>query len=201
VQRRLNRSMSMCRLGCGLAWAESITCYMGGPDPPWEGQFWWIRAPIVKYRHFLPYAVQKRLNLSICRFDCGVEWAEGCTSSIVLIVFARWRQCALVERHVAVTCRMTLNHPSTAAMRLMAKYFDHLLSLDTPTYTVPQIAKRFEPSTVLWAFHTIQPSTLCLKKRSQLLIVCNFNLFSKCLHCWKAYEICFKAYTRLPISL
>jgi len=35
VQRRLNRSR--CRLGCGLAWAESITCYMGGPDPPWEG--------------------------------------------------------------------------------------------------------------------------------------------------------------------
>jgi len=34
----------------------------------------------------------------------------------------------------------------------MANYFDHLLSLDTPTYTVAQIAKRFEPSTVLWAF-------------------------------------------------
>jgi len=31
--------------------------------------------------------------------------------------------------------------------------------LDTPTYTVVQIAKRFEPSTVLWAFHTIQPSS------------------------------------------
>jgi len=54
-----------------------------------------------------------------------------------------------VEGHVAVTCRITLNHPSTAAMRLMANYFDHLLSLDTPTYTVTQIAKRFEPSTVL----------------------------------------------------
>jgi len=39
----------------------------------------------------------------------------------------------------------------------MANYFDHLSSLDTPTYTVVQIAKRFEPSTVLWAFHTIQP--------------------------------------------
>jgi len=35
AQRRLNRSR--CRLGCGLAWAESIPCYMGGPDPPWEG--------------------------------------------------------------------------------------------------------------------------------------------------------------------
>ena len=35
VQRRLNRSR--CRLGCGFAWVECITCYMGGPDPPWEG--------------------------------------------------------------------------------------------------------------------------------------------------------------------
>jgi len=35
VQRRLNRSR--CRLGCGLAWAESITLYMGGPNPLWEG--------------------------------------------------------------------------------------------------------------------------------------------------------------------
>jgi len=48
-------------------------------------------------------------------------------------------------------------HKSTAAMRLLANYFDRLLSLDTPTYTVAQITKRFEPSTVLWAFHTIQP--------------------------------------------
>ena len=124
--------------------------------PHGKGQFWCIGAPIVKYRHFLPYDVQKRLSLSICRFDCELAWAEGCTSSIV---FARWRQCALVEGHVAVTCRITLHHPSTAAMRLMANYFDHLLSLNTPTYRVAQIAKRFEPSTVLWAFHTIQPSS------------------------------------------
>jgi len=94
---------------------------------------------------------------TICSFDCGLEWAEGCTSSIV---FARWRQCALVEGHVAVTCRITLNHPCTAAMRIMANYFDHLLFLDTPTYTVAQTAKRFEPSTVLWVFHTMQPSSL-----------------------------------------
>jgi len=51
-----------------------------------------------------------------------------------------------------------MNHASTATMRLMSNYFDHLLSLDTPTKTVAQAAKRFEPSTVLWAFRTIQPS-------------------------------------------
>jgi len=32
--------------------------------------------------------------------------------------------------HIAVACRITLNHPSTAAMRL-SDYFHHLLSLDT----------------------------------------------------------------------
>ena len=34
VQTRLNRSR--CCFGCGLAWAQCIMCYMGGPDPPWE---------------------------------------------------------------------------------------------------------------------------------------------------------------------
>jgi len=100
--------------------------------------------------------VQKRLNRSICRIGCGLQWAEGCTSSIV---FARWRQRALTEGHVTVTCRITMNHASTATMRLMSYYFDHLLSLGTPTKTVAQTAKRFEPSTVSWAFHTIQPSS------------------------------------------
>jgi len=63
-------------------------------------------------------------------FGLWLEWAEGCANSIV---FARWRQCALVGGHVIVGCRIALNHPSTAAMRLMPNYFDHLLSLDTPT--------------------------------------------------------------------
>jgi len=34
VKTRLNRSR--CRLGCGLAWAQSIMCYMAHPDLPWE---------------------------------------------------------------------------------------------------------------------------------------------------------------------
>jgi len=92
----------------------------------------------------------------MCRLGCGLAWAEGCTSSII---FARWRQYALMGGHVTVTCRIALNHLSTAAMRLMSNYFDHLSSLDTPTYIVAQIAERFEPNTLLWAFHTIQPSS------------------------------------------
>ena len=31
---------------------------------------------------------------------------------------------------LAITCRITLNHLSTAAMRLMSNYFHHLLFLD-----------------------------------------------------------------------
>ena len=60
----------------------------------------------------------------------STEWVEGCTNSIV---FARWRQHALMGGHVAVTSQIILNHPFTATMRLMSHYFDHLLSLDTPT--------------------------------------------------------------------
>jgi len=41
-----------------------------------------------------------------------------------------------VEGHVAVTCRITLNHLCTTAMHLMANYFDHLLSLGSYTLIV-----------------------------------------------------------------
>ena len=81
---------------CGLAWVESIMCYMGGPNPPWEGAILVDRGAHCKVYALSALAVQKRLNRSICRIGCGLEWAEGCTSSIV---FARWRQCALMEGH------------------------------------------------------------------------------------------------------
>jgi len=54
-------------------------------------------------------------------------------------------------------------------MRIMANYFDHLLSFDMPTYTVAHIAKRFEPSAVLWAFHTIQPFSTDIVQTSATL--------------------------------
>ena len=50
VQTQLKRSR--CRLGCGLAWAQGM-CYMGVQIRHLRGQFWWIGAPIVKYRHFV----------------------------------------------------------------------------------------------------------------------------------------------------
>ena len=46
----------------------------------------------------------KRLNRSICRLGCGLQWTEGCTSSIV---FARWRapMCPHGRKH----CRHLAN--------------------------------------------------------------------------------------------
>jgi len=65
-------------------------------------------------------------------------------------------QIHLMGGHIPATWRIRLNHSSAAATFLMPNYFDHLLSLDTPTQTVAQIAERFEPNTALWAFYKIQ---------------------------------------------
>ena len=53
------------------------------------------------------------------RFGCKLGNSE-------YIVNCRW-PC---KGRIAVTCRITLNHSSTAAMRLMSNYCHHLLSLD-----------------------------------------------------------------------
>ena len=45
--------------------------------------------------------------------------------------------------------------------------------------------------------------TLCLKKLPTFkfsVTLWNVNRFSKYLHCWKAYEICYKTYMALPTS-
>jgi len=87
--KRLNPSR--CRLGCRLGWAQVINrVRLGSKSPYGKGQFLGKGAPIVKYRDFLPWGVQKRMNGSI--LVCGLGCAEGSTSSIV---FARWRQCDL----------------------------------------------------------------------------------------------------------
>jgi len=74
-------------------------------SPIWGGNFWWIGAPIVNYRHLLPWAVQKRLNRSIYCLGCGLQWAEGCTNSIV---FGRWG-LMLMCHHGRTRCRRLSN--------------------------------------------------------------------------------------------
>ena len=106
-----------------------LSHFQRSKSPIGKGSFEWGKGQtVVKYiTHTSPRSVhpflhvQKRMNRSRCRLGCGLEWTEGCTSSIV---FSMWRQCALMGRHVAATWRIRLNHPSAAAMRLMSNYFD-----------------------------------------------------------------------------
>jgi len=49
VQTRLNRSR--CHVG---SHGPKSSCVKWGPDPPFEGAILVDRAPIVRYRHFLP---------------------------------------------------------------------------------------------------------------------------------------------------
>jgi len=48
-----------------------------------------------------------------------------------------------------------------------------LLSLTTLTYTVAQGGERFKPNTVLWAFHTIQSSSLVFIKYASNFYTCS----------------------------
>ena len=54
---------------------------------------------------------------------------------------------------------------------------------------------------------SVYHSTLCVKKSSKVPIfklsvtLSNLNRFSKCLHCWKAHEICYKTHTTLATLL
>jgi len=92
----------------------------GGPDPP--PREWAIlgkESSNVRYRDFLPWAVQKWLNRSICRLGCGLAWAEGGTSSIV---FARWCQCAHIGGHIGAFWRIRLNRLSAASTRSYVKW-------------------------------------------------------------------------------
>jgi len=63
------------------------SCYIGSRSAHGKGQFWEKGVPIVKHRDFLPWAVQKQLNRSICHLGCRLGWAKGSTNSVV---FSRW---------------------------------------------------------------------------------------------------------------
>ena len=103
----------------------------GGQDTPiGRGDFRWKKSHC-KYRHceyrdFLPWAVQERLNWSICRLDCGLGWAGD----------AQVQSCSPGGINVP-TWEGTLAPPGeynwTIRLRrwcgLMSNYFDHLLLL------------------------------------------------------------------------
>jgi len=186
VQTRLNRSR--CRFGCGLAWAQSIMCYMGGPNP------WSERAILVdKGAQATRHCVRWRLSSPspqrkgggwkqprhfsadvLCRKLCKNGWTDPLAVGLWTRVdrrmhkFNRIHQVAPMCPHGRTRCCHLSNNiePDNilgVPLRGEAPYGKLLWPLiifgHTPTYTVAQTAKRFEPSNVLWAFHTIQSSS------------------------------------------
>jgi len=129
-----NRSLILCRNGWTIQIPFGLWAWMGPGIicsrriHQGKGQFLGKGAPIVKYRDFLPWAVQQLLSRSICCLRCGLGWAEGSTSSIV---FTRLRQCALMGGYWYIgatwaSWRIRLNGLSATACGLMSDYFDHL---------------------------------------------------------------------------
>jgi len=88
------------------------------PDPPTRRGSFGEGASIVKYREFLPWAVYKRLNWSICHLGWGLRLVEGGTSSNI---FARWRQCAHMGGYIGATWRIHFNRLSAAALQSYVK--------------------------------------------------------------------------------
>jgi len=106
----------------------------------------------------MPWAVQKRLNRSICRLGCELGLAERRISSTI---FARWRQCAHNVPTFA-TWRIRLNRPSAAAMRSYVKLIWPLVII-RPRRTYVDAAYCYRPSNVvcrsvcLSVCHTSEP--------------------------------------------
>jgi len=92
-KKRLNRSSyHFCsRIG----WAQWTTYYMRSRCQHGKGQFWGRnRQTIVNYRDTPRSCVQRQVNLSRCRLNCGLAWAE----SITLHGRSRYPGAILVNR-------------------------------------------------------------------------------------------------------
>ena len=76
-------------------------------------------------------------------------------------------------------------------------------TLKADAITLAMVSPTFKFLLHLWAHAKINTCTLCLKKVPTIKLsvtLSNLNQFSKFLHCWKAYETCYKTYKTLPIS-
>jgi len=98
------------------------------------------------------------VNRSICRLGCGLWWAEGSTSSIVL---ARWRQCALVS--VCVCACVDVDVRSVRVLGVLQR-----LSLTYCVVAVTHLcclAPRDEHAVCTLAFHVIM--SVDLRQRTE----------------------------------
>jgi len=108
-------------------WVQGIVSYIGVQIPHGKGQFLGKGAPIVKYRDFLPWAVQKRLNRSICRFGCGLGWAEGSTTVQVQLYSPVGASVPSWEGTLVLPGKYNWTIRLRRRCGLMSNYFDHLL--------------------------------------------------------------------------
>ena len=86
----------------------------------------------------------------------------------------------------------SMHHRASRAWPTMPRHRIHILALRTWN----------TPETHIHIYTLIY--TLCLKNVPTFKLsvtLSNLNRFSKFLHCWKAYEICYKTRMKLPISL
>jgi len=74
----------------------------------------------------LLFGLWSRVGWKKHKFNCIRKVAPICTISIV---FARWRQCANMWRHIGTTWQIQLNRPSAAAMQSYVKLLWPLVHL------------------------------------------------------------------------
>jgi len=110
----------------------------------------------------LPWAVQKRLNRSICRSGCGLEWIDGCTSSVVFArspcaflanVNSRSRSLYAIARP-SVVCLSSVCLSVTFVRPIQAVQIFGNISTALGT-----VAIRGHPLKILWRLSQRNPST------------------------------------------
>jgi len=132
----------------------------GSRSPHGNGQFWGIGGAIVKYRDFLPWAVQSRLNRSICCLGCGLHWAEdaqGQSCSPGGANVSSWEDTC---HHLANTIEPSVCNGDAPYIILLWPFviFGHAHLDSCRDSRALQAKYSSQINTVLWAFHTIQPS-------------------------------------------
>jgi len=149
-----------------------------GPDSPWEGATLVDGSPIVKYRHcrelckngwtdrFAVLVVDSSGRMHKCNriHQVAAMWEDTLPplGEYNWTTIPVWRRFALSVGWLEFNVPFQHKYGYIRDDRLMSNYFDNLLSLDTPTYTVAQIAERFE-SRIVYCRHSTQYSHLVLQ--------------------------------------
>jgi len=122
---------------------------MGSRSPARRGNFRGKGSPIVKYRDFLPWAVQKWLNRLICHLGFGLGWAKEAQVQSYSPGGANaptWEGTSAPPGEYDWTIQLWRR------CSLTSNYFDHLLQVHTHTHVhtqklVSNISCKHQPET------------------------------------------------------